>query len=94
MILLALSLLTLATWQLAGRPALLGVAPTAAGALLLIPSGHLVRSVLVGQLVAGMGLGLYGRGIEPLAARDVLGAALAGLLLGAIIEGSRRGQGR
>jgi hypothetical protein len=36
--------------------------------------------VLVGQMVAGMGLVLYGRGIEPVAAHDVLGAGLAGLL--------------
>jgi hypothetical protein len=94
MILLALSLLTLGTWQVTGRPALLGVAPTAAGALLLIPSRHLLRSVLVGQMVAGMGLVLYGRGIEPVAAHDVLGAVLAGMLLGAMIECYRRGQGR
>jgi hypothetical protein len=94
MILLALSLLTLGTWQLTGRPALLGVATTAGGALLLIPSRHLLRSVLVGQMVAGMGLMLYGRGIEPVAAHDVLGAVLAGMLLGAMIECYRRGQGR
>ena len=94
MILLALSLLTLGTWQLTGRPALLGVAPTAAGALLLIPSRPLLRSVLVGQMVAGMGLVLYGRGIAPVAAHDVLGAVLAGMLLGVMIECYRRGPGR
>jgi IPTL-CTERM motif len=94
MILLALSLLTLGTWQVTGRPALLGVAPTATGAMLLIPSRQLLRSVFVGQMVAGMGLVLYGRGIEPVAAHDVLGAVLAGMLLGAMIECYRRGQGR
>jgi hypothetical protein len=45
-------------------------------------------------LVAGMGLVLYGRLIEPVAAHDVLGAALAGMLLGAMIECYRRGQAR
>jgi len=94
MILLALSLLTLGTWQVTGRPALLGVAPTFAGALLRIPSRHLLRSVLVGQMVASMGLVLYGGLIDPVAAHDVLGAVLAGMLLGAMIECYRRGQGR
>ena len=94
MILLALSLLTVGTWELTGRPALFGVATTSAGALLLMPSRPLVRSVLVGQMLAGMGLMLYGWGIERMAAHDVLGAILAGLLLGAMIECYRRGQGR
>jgi hypothetical protein len=48
MILLALSLLTLATWQLAGRPMLLEVA-TPGGGLFLVPSRRLLRSVVVGQ---------------------------------------------
>ena len=67
MILLALSLLTLGTWQVTGRPALLGVVPTAGGALLFIPAQPLLRSVLVGELVAGIGLMLYGRLIAPVA---------------------------
>ena len=94
MILLALSLLTLGTWQVAGRPALLGVAPTAGGALLFLPAQPLLRAVLVGELVAGLGLGLYGGLIAPAAPHDVLGAGLAGLLLRAILECSRRGRGR
>jgi hypothetical protein len=94
MILLALSLLTLGTWQVTGRPALLGIAPTTTGVLLLIPARHLIRSVLVGQVVAGMGLVLYGRLIAPVVAHDVLGAGLAGLLVGVMLECSRRGQGR
>jgi hypothetical protein len=94
MILLALSLLTVGTWQVTGRPALLGVATPAGSALLLIPARPLLRSVLVGQLGAGLGLVLYGWGIAPVAAHDVLGAVLSGLLLGAMLECSRRGQGR
>ena len=94
MILLALSLLTVGTWQVTGRPALLGVAPTAGGALLCLAAEPLLRSVLVGELVAGMGLVVYGRLIAPVAAHDILGAGLAGLLLGTMIECSRRGRGR
>jgi YVTN family beta-propeller protein len=93
MILLALSLLTLATWQLAGRPALLEAAiPT--GALFIVPSRGLLRSVGVGQGIAGLGLIIYGQFIEPVAAHDVIGAGLAGLVLGVLIECSRRGRGR
>ena len=53
-----------------------------------------LRTVLVGELVAGLGLGLYGGLIAPVAPHDVLGAGLAGLLLGAMLECSRRGRGR
>ena len=82
MILLALSLLTLGTSHL-GRPALLGVA-TPTGAVVWAPSSHLLRSMLVGQAVAGMGLLLYARLIEPVAAHDVIGAVLSGVLLGVL----------
>ena len=92
MILLALSLLTLGTWQMTGRPALLGAVSTAGGAILRIPAQPLLRSVLVGELVAGLGLTLYGQLIAPMAAHDVLGAGLAGLLLGVMLACARLGR--
>lgn len=93
MILLVLSLLTVGTWRLAGRPALF-VATTVGGGLLPLPSLHLLRFVLIGQGVAGLGLLLYGRLISPLVAHDVIGAALSGVLLGLMLECSRPGRAR
>ena len=93
MILLALSLLTLATWHLAGRPTLLRVA-TPTGAVMWAPSTNLLRSVFVGQAVAGFGLVLYGRLIEPVAAHDVIGAVLSGVVLGVLLECYRQGRER
>jgi hypothetical protein len=49
MILLVFSVLTLGTWQMAGRPALLGVVPIAGGALLRVPARPLVQAVLMGR---------------------------------------------
>jgi hypothetical protein len=91
MILLALSLLTLATWHLAGRPALLRAA-TSTGLMVWSPSTNLLRSVCVGQAVAGLGLVLYGRLIEPVAAHDVIGAVLSGVVLGVLLESYRQGR--
>ena len=85
MILLALSLLTLGTWQLAGRPTLLGAA-TVGGGLLVLPSRHLVISVLAGQAVAGLGVALYGVLIAPVAVHDAIGVWLSGALLGVLAE--------
>jgi YVTN family beta-propeller protein len=91
MVLLALSLLTLATWQLAGRPTLLRAA-TSSGLVMWAPSTNLIRSVFVGQVVAGLGLVLYGRLIEALAAHDVIGAVLSGVIIGVLLECYRQGR--
>jgi YVTN family beta-propeller protein len=91
MVLLALSLLTLATWQLAGRPTLLRAA-TSSGIVMWAPSTNLIRSVFVGQVVAGLGLVLYGRLIEALAAHDVIGAVLSGVIIGVLLECYRQGR--
>jgi hypothetical protein len=93
MILLVLSLLTLGTWQLAGRPALLHVA-TAGGLVLRTPTRRLLDFVLVGQIVAVVGLGLYGWLIKPLAPQDLIGAMLAGVVLGVLLECWQRGRER
>jgi hypothetical protein len=92
-VLLVLSLLALGTWQLAGRPALLHVA-TAGGLVPRAPSHRLLDFVLVGQIVAGVGLGLYGWLIKPLAPQDLIGAILAGAVLGVLLECYRRGRER
>jgi len=85
MILLVLSLLTLGTWELAGRPALVGVA-TVGGVAVRIPSRRLLHSVLAGQGIAGLGVVLYGVVSEAAAVPDAIGAVLAGALLGALVE--------
>jgi hypothetical protein len=90
-ILLVLSLLTVGTWQLAGRPALFHVA-IAGGFVLCAPSRRLLDCVVVGQIVAAVGLGLYASLIKPLAPQDPIGAVLAGTVLGLLLECSRRGR--
>jgi hypothetical protein len=87
--LLTLSLLTLATWELAGRPALLR-ASAAGGTVTLAPSPQLLSSLLVGQGVAGVGLVLYAGLVGPLVPHDALGGFLAGVLLGVMVECYRR----
>ena len=93
MILLVLSLLTVGTWQLAGRPMLLHAA-TPGGLVLRAPSRRLLEFVLVGQVVAGVGLGLYASLIKPLLPQDLVGALLAGVVLGMLLECYRRGRER
>ena len=56
MILLVLLLLTLGTWELAGRPALVGVT-TVEGVAVRIPSRRALYSALVEQGMAGLGGG-------------------------------------
>jgi hypothetical protein len=93
MIVLVLSLLTVGTWQLAGRPMLLH-AGTAGGLVLRAPSRRLLEFVLVGQVVACVGLGLYASLIKPLLPQDLVGALLAGVVLGVLLECYRRGRER
>jgi hypothetical protein len=88
-ILLVLSLATFAVWRLSGQPALLQAA-TPGGARM--PGRPLAALVLVGQCVAGLGLGLYGALVEPLVTHDVIGALLSGVLLGVLMECFRRRQ--
>jgi len=94
MILLVLSLLTLGTWELAGRPALVGVATLGGGVAVRIPSRRLLHSVLVGQAIAGLGVVLYGVLNEAPAVPDALGPVLAGALLGVLVECCRRSRER
>ena len=86
MILLTLSVLAIATWQLAGVPATAGGAMTPVS----IARGTWITSALLGQGTATAGLGLYAVLIGPLVAHDGVGAFLAGLLIAVIIEGYRR----
>ena len=84
LLLLTLSLLTLATWQLVGQPARTGQTSTGAAAL-LPASSHWPSSLLLGQGVAAAGLLLYAL-FSPLVAHDGVGVLLAGLLIGVMIE--------
>jgi hypothetical protein len=93
MILLVLSLLTLGTWQLAGRPGLFHVA-TAGGLVLWAPSRRLLDFILVGQVVAALGLGLYAWLVTPLVPQDLICAMLAGVVLGVLLECWQRGRER
>ena len=86
MILLTLSLLAIATWQLAGVSAV----TTGASGTVTLARGTWITSALLGQGTATAGLGLYAALIGPLVAHDGVCAFLAGLLLAAIIEGYRR----
>ena len=75
LLLLTLSLLTLATWQLVGQPARPGQTSTGAAAL-LPASSHWPSSLLLGQGVAAAGLLLYAL-FSPLVAHDGVGVLLA-----------------
>jgi hypothetical protein len=93
MILLVLFLVTVATWQLGGRPALLHAA-TVGGVVLRTPSRRLLEFVLAGQVLAWLGLGLYGWLVKPLAPHDVIGAILTGIVVGVLLECYKRGPER
>lgn len=86
MILLTLSLLAIATWQLAGVQAV----TTGASGTVTLARGTWITSALLGQGTATVGLGLYAVLVGPLVAHDGVGAFLAGLLIAVIIEGYRR----
>ncbi len=91
LILLTLSLLSLATWQLAGQPALLRVGTTSQ--MLTVPDrSSWFSSLLIGQGIASLYLGLYAICVGPLVPHDGGGALLAGILLGTMIECYRRGR--
>ena len=90
MILLVLSLLAMATWHLAGQLALSGVGT--GGTTIVPPQQRWLSSVLLGQVAATRGLVLYGLLVGPLVPHDGIGALLAGLLVGVMIEGYRRGR--
>ena len=93
MILLTLSLLTMATWQLAGRPVLVRVGSSSTVALL--PSRRQwLTSLLLGQGIATLGLGLYALLLGPLVPHDGGGAFLSGLLIGVMVECYRRSWSR
>ncbi len=91
MILLTLSLLTLATWQLAARPVVIETGASRALAGLPIRS-QWFTSLLLGQGLATVGLVLYAVLVGPLVPHDGLGGFLAGLLLGVLVEGYHRGR--
>ena len=86
MILLTLSLLAIATWQLSAVPA----TATGVSATVTVSGGPWLTSMLVGQVTATIGLGFYALLVGPLVAHDGNGAFLAGVLFAAIIEGYRR----
>lgn len=91
LILLTLALLTLATWQLAGQLRLASVG-TSHTALVLLDRHQWGTSLLLGQGVAGLSLLLYALFVNTLLPHDGVGTVLAGLLIGAMIEGYRRGR--
>jgi hypothetical protein len=92
MILLTLLLLLLATRQLGGQPTRLATGP-AIQALSSPPDRRrLLRSILLGQGVAALGLALYGILAGSPTPLDGLGAFIAGLMMGWIIEFYRRGR--
>ena len=91
MILLTLSLLTMATWQLAGRPVLVGAGSS--GTVAILPNRRQrLTSLLLGQGIATLSLLLYAGLIAPLVPHDGIGAFLAGILIGVMLECYRRGR--
>ena len=73
-ILLTLSLLAIATWQLAAVPAMTtGVSGTA-----MVSGGSWLTSMLLGQVAATIGLGYYTVLVGPPVAHDEIGTFLAG----------------
>ena len=93
MILLTLSLMTMATWQLAGRPIAVGSGPRSMG---MPPPGHQqwLTSLLLGQGIATLGLGVYALLVGPLVPHDGVGAFLSGLLISVMVECYRRSASR
>ena len=88
LLLFTLGLLTLATWQLTGRPGIETAVPSGVGLMLISPR-PLLRSLLLGQGGAWAGLLLYAVLVAPLVPHDVTGGLLAGLLLGCLVHFSR-----
>ena len=89
MILLALSLLTLATWEMSGRPSLfVQVAP--GGTVAFVSHLSILGSLLTGQALAASGLGFYALFVGSVLAHDAVGAFMAGMLLGLTVEFYRR----
>ena len=87
MLLLTLSLLTLATWELAGRPAVLMTQAVGnANAGLAVDYHQLPHSLLVGQGVAWLSLALYAAVFGSLMPHDAIGTLLAGLCIGLMVE--------
>lgn len=89
LIMLTLSLLTIALWQLAGQRVVPSVTGTAE-AVLPAMEGQWLSSLLLGQGLAILGLVLYAVLVGPLVPLDVVGAFQSGLLLGVMLEGYRR----
>jgi hypothetical protein len=86
LILLTLSLVAIATWQLAAVPA----TATGVSGTVMMSGGSWLTSMLLGQVTATVGLGFYAVLVGPLVAHDGIGAFVAGVLLAVIIEGYRR----
>jgi YVTN family beta-propeller protein len=91
MILLTLSLLTIATWQLAGRPVLVGMGRSGQAAV-LPDRRRWLSALLGGQGVATLGLLVYAVVVGPLVPHDGVGALLSGVLIAVMIECYRRGR--
>ena len=90
-ILMTLSLLTLATWQLTGQPNLLYSAVNGGG-LAVANLSQLAAPMLIGQGLAAAGLASYGVFVSALVPHDLIGGALAGILLGAMVACYQRGR--
>ena len=85
-LLLTLSLLATANWQLAAVPEM----ATGVSGTVMVSGGSWLTSMLLGQVAATVGFGFCTVRVSPLVAHDGIGAFLAGVLLAAIIEGYRR----
>lgn len=91
LLLFTLSLLTIATWQLAGRPVLVGAGRSGQSAV-SSDRRRWLSALLWGQGVATMGLLIYAAVVGPLVPYDGIGALLSGVLIGVMIECYRRGR--
>lgn len=92
MILLTLSLLTIATWQLAGQPILVGAGRNGQVAAVALERRRWLSALLWGQGAATLGLLFYAVVFGPLVPHDGVGAFLSGVLIGVMIECYRRGR--
>lgn len=84
LMLLTLSLLTVASWQLLGPPVRVSGGMTM-GTLLHLAPLLLMSSVLLGQGISVLGLVLYWALVGPLSPHDGLGAIVSGLLIATMI---------
>ena len=85
-LLLTLSLLATANWQLAAVPEM----ATGVSGTVMVSGGSWLTSMLLGQVAATVGFGFCTVRVSPLVAHDGIGAFVAGMLLAVSIEGYRR----